>query len=140
MRWKCIQRAFGFGASKEERISVGRATPGRQSQAVPTIDVYPLCLLDPFSLSFWLSAAQKLSGERRREGEREREKERGISGRPLNTEMSLPRALRTGRTRSSGPGPKIKREREREREREGEGERGRGRVKARESPGARREE
>lgn len=50
-----------------------------------------LCvLLDPFSLSFWLSGAQRLGGE-----------EGSISGRPLNTEMSLPRAPRTGRTRSS---------------------------------------
>lgn len=48
----CIRRAFGFGAFKEERISVGRATPGRQSQVVPTIDVYPLCPLDPFSTLF----------------------------------------------------------------------------------------
>lgn len=57
-----------------------------------------------------------------------------ISGRPLNTEMSLPRAPRTGRTRSSDRARprEIRREREREKERrpengrkresEGEGE------------------
>lgn len=59
----CIQRAFGSGTFKEKRISVGRATPGRQSQAVPTIDVYPLCPPDPFSPSFWLSRIQRFSME-----------------------------------------------------------------------------
>lgn len=55
--------AFGFGAFKEERISVGTATPGRQSRPVPLpFDVYPLCPLDPFSPSFWLSGAQGLGG------------------------------------------------------------------------------
>lgn len=38
-----------------------------------------------------------------------------ISGRPLNTEMSLPRASRTGRTRSSGRAPTMVGKREEKR-------------------------
>lgn len=50
-----------------------------------------------------------------------------ISGRPLNTEMSLPRAPRTGRTRSSGRGPTVVGKNgpaENKKERRGESERG----------------
>ncbi|KAG7202737.1 hypothetical protein KM043_009911 [Ampulex compressa] len=67
-KWACTCRsrssplAFGFSGPKEERISVGRATPDRQSRPVLTFDVYPLCPGDPFSPSFWLSGAQGLGG------------------------------------------------------------------------------
>lgn len=37
---------------KRSRISVGRATPGRQSQPVPSFDVDPLCPPDPFKSLF----------------------------------------------------------------------------------------
>lgn len=47
---------------EKRRISVGGATPGRQSQPVPRFDVHPLCPPDPFSPSFWLSGAQGLGG------------------------------------------------------------------------------
>ena len=106
---------------KRSRISVGGTTPGRQSQPVPKLRrgsfVSLRTLLSP---SFWFSGAEDSVA---------------ISRRPLNTEMSLRRAPRTGRTRSSpllGPDHRTKEpsggtarareetngEKERERERE----------------------
>lgn len=94
MHLRCIQHMHSALArlKRSGYLSVEPRPVANHEQYLPSTCI--LCVL-------W-TLLVPLSGSRESRDSVGRGGGRGISGRPLNTEMSLPRALRTGRTRSSG--------------------------------------